>query len=209
METTGQTINNYFKSVVAQKRKELDNLSDYLTGEQLLTESEMIDKKWYSIVEEHTIQEGPLKLIILAEAALSFRKYFYNSQGTFLDSLRSFWELRNNSDLPRQMMQKRVLLFDIYKYPIPSEFYKKDKNLDLFENKYVTGKLDFLQRKKLIDDNTFFVFRYKNLFYERNLHLKSPLDNLNYIQENKKIVALNETEKPQKINYKIAELLSK
>jgi hypothetical protein len=198
---------DFFKSIIDDKISKLKQLDAYLTGDEIVTESKEIDAKWRKVVDEHVQESGPLKLVILAEAPLSFDKYFYNRQGTFLDSLRDFWKLEKNSDLPAKLLENRVLLLDIYRYPIPSEFYKKDENLVLFDNNYVSQKIDLLKGKHLIDDNTFFVFRYKELCSGRNLQLQSSLRDLNYVKYSNKIISLNNSEKPQKLHPVIASLL--
>jgi hypothetical protein len=159
-------------------------------------------------VDNHSQHDGKLKLIILAEAPLSRERYFYTNQGTFLDSLRTFWGLEKNTSLPDVLLKNRILVLDIYKYAIPSEFYKKDKKLDLFDNQYVNDKLGYLNCKNLIDDKTLFVFRYKELYKKRGLHMQSSLKDLNFVKESGQLVSLNCNEKPQKINSTIAEILN-
>ena len=122
--------------------------------------------------------------------------------------MRDYWDLKKNTDLPLKMLENRVLLFDIYQYAIPSEFYAKDINYVLFDQEYVKNKIEFLKKNNLIDKTTLFVFRYKNLFNERKLHLRDPLKNLNILKQTNELICLNESEKPQKINNIIAQFLN-
>jgi hypothetical protein len=208
MKIKDENTLEFFKSITDYHKLKINELEDYLTGKDILTESNKIDEKWRSIVCEHAKKNRALKLVILAEAPLKFNKYFYNRQGTFLDSLRDFWNLKKNTDLPLKMLENRVLLFDIYQYAIPSEFYAKDISYVLFDQEYVKNKIDFLKKNNLIDKTTLFVFRYKNLFNERKLHLRDPLKNLNILKQTNELICLNESEKPQKINNIIAQLLN-
>jgi len=114
----------------------------------------------------------------------------------------------NNISFPDVLLKNRILILDIYKYPISSEFYKKDKKLVLFYNQYVNEKLGYLNNKNLIDDKTLFVFRYKELYKKRGLHMQSSLKDLNFVKESGQLVSLNCNEKPQKINSIIAEILN-
>lgn len=208
MKITDNNIIDFFKLLISEKHAEIDKLSSYLLGEKIIKESEEIDRKWKEVVKDHSQYDGKLKLIILAEAPLSPKKYFYNNQGTFLDSLRALWGLEKNTSLPQALLKNRVLILDLYKYPIPSEFYKKDEYLVLFDNDYVNEKIKILKDKELIDDKTPFVFRYKELFNKRKLHMQSSLKDLNFVNESGQLVSLNCNEKPQEINSIIIDILN-
>jgi hypothetical protein len=136
-------------------------------------------------------------------------KYFYINQGTFLDSLRDHWQLKKNNELPLKMLEKRILVLDIYKYPIPSEFYKKDKNNVLLDEDYLNKKINLLKQSHLINEETHFVFRYKQLFEDRKLNTLKSFNELNFISSNKEIVSLNTGEKPQKLNTTVKDFLVK
>jgi hypothetical protein len=208
MKITDNNIIDFFELLIDEQHAEIVKLRSSLLGEKIIEESEEIDSKWKAVVDNHSKYDGKLKLIILAEAPLSPKKYFYKNQGTFLDSLRALWDLKKNTSLPDVLLKNRILILDLYKYPISSEFYKKDKNLVLFDNNYVNEKLRILKSKKLIDDKTLFVFRYKELYKKRGLHKQSSLKNLNFVKESGQLVSLNCKEKPQKINSIIAEILN-
>jgi hypothetical protein len=208
MRITDNNIIDFFELIIKEQHAEIDKLRSSLLGEKIIKESEKIDGIWKTVVNNHSLYEGKLKLIILAEAPLAPNKYFYTNPGTFLDSLRAFWRLEKNKSLPGILLENRILILDIYKYPISSEFYKKDKKLVLFDNRYVDEKLNFLKSKELIDDKTLFVFRYKELYKKRELHMQSSLQNLNFVKDSDQLVSLNCSEKPQKINSIIAEILN-
>ena len=208
MKITDNNIIDFFELLIREKHAEIDKLRSSLLGKKIIEESEEIDNIWKEVVDKHSRYYGKLKLIILAEAPLSPKKYFYKNQGTFLDSLRALWGLEKNTSLPDVLLKNGILILDLYKYPISSEFYKKDKNLVLFDNNYVNEKLRFLISKNLIDDQTLFVFRYIELYKKRGLHMQSSLKNLNFVKESGQLVSLNCNEKPQKINSVIAEILN-
>jgi hypothetical protein len=208
MKITDNNIIDFLELIISEKHAEIVKLRSSLLGEKIIEESEEIDNIWKEVVEYHSRYDGKLKLIILAEAPLSPKKYFYKNQGTFLDSLRALWGLKKNTSLPDVLLKNRILVLDLYKYPISSEFYKKDKELVLFNNDYVYEKIKFLRDKELIDDKTLFVFRYKELYNKRRLHMQSSLKDLNFVKESGQLISLNFKEKPQKINSIIVEILN-
>lgn len=191
-------VQKFFEARIQDLKKELENLENYLKIEELNKQIKLIDDEWKSVVENHP---APLKLIILAEAPLKYEKYFYKNQATFLDSLRSHWELDSNANLPAKMIEKGVLLLDIYKYPLPSQFYKKDEGDVLYDDNYVSSKINILKSYNLINDSTHFVFRYKQLFNKKKLQANDSLKKLIYIKDkNGEFVSFNQKEKPQVIN---------
>lgn len=192
-------IEKYFDNRIAEHQKKLDELYNYLKS-KLLDEADRVDNHWNSIVESHSNKNSSLKLIIVGEAPQDFEKYFYNKQGTFLNSLKDHWSLDKNHLLPAKMLIKRVLLLDVYKYPLPPEFYKKDKDNVLFDMGYINAKIEKLKQKKLIDDNTHFVFRYKHLFEERKLDTIDAFKDLKFIKDKGQVVSFNADEKPQNLN---------
>lgn len=206
-------IQKFFNNRIEQQRaeagKRIDDLQTFLTGEGVFTESENVDKLWECIVSQHAQKNIPLKLIILGEAPLESKKYFYNNPGTFLDSLRDHWNLSRNDLLPEKMLEKGVLVLDVYKYPIPSEFYKKDKDNVLFDETYVIKKIELLRKNQLIsDEETHFVFRYKELLSKRKLHEVNAFKGFNFISHNEKIASFNAVERPQKLNDVVKDYLN-
>ena len=213
MKNISQDILNFFderlKEIKQNQEKELEILKCFIMGTELLDMSQNIDAKWKSVVEEHKNQKSPLKLIIVGEAPLTLKKYFYFKQGTFLDSLREHWELKKNNELPNKMIERRILVLDIYKYPIPSEFYKKDKDKVLLDGQYLMDKINLLRQNNLINEETHFVFRYKQLFEDRKLNKLKAFNGCNFISSNEEIVSFNTGEKPQKLNATVKEYLVK
>ena len=207
MKIENKNIIDFFETIIISEKLKISNLEDYLKGESIVQDSNKVDEKWGKVVFEHIKKKSKLKLVILAEAPLCPEKYFYTNQGTFLDSLRGYWGLPQNRDLPKFMIKNGVLLLDIYRFSIPSEFYKKDENLVLFENEYVSKRLDILREHNLIDNETPFVFRYKELFKKRELHNQVSLKDLNFVKEENQLISLNKSEKPQVIHDLIAEIL--
>jgi hypothetical protein len=196
----------FLREKIEELKNDLKELEEYILQDRMENEGKEIDKKWSQVIEEH---RKPLKLIILAEAPLSFKKYFYNKQFTFLDSLRSFWNLEKNEHLPAKMIEKGVLLLDAYRFPIRSDFYKKDTNNVLFDNDYLSDKLKQLKEKKLIDDKTHLTFRYKGLVKTKNLHQKNALKGLNILKDKEgNTIWLNSSEKPQKLNTEVEKYLN-
>lgn len=202
-------MNTIQQKFLEERIKELKNdlaaLESYIFNGEMHNEMDKIDSRWEVEVNKH---KNPLKLIILAEAPLSYKKYFYNQQFTFLDSLRSLWDLALNSDLPDKMLKEGVLLLDIYSFPIPSSFYKKDTRDVLYDDIYLSNKFKFLKNKGLINEKTHLTFRYKELYKKRNLHQTNALKGLNILKDKTgNPISLNSAEKPQKLNIEIEKLL--
>ena len=201
MSVSETEIFKFFGGRILEEKKKLEELEKHLCKTQLDKEIKQIDGLWYEEVKKHKSEKSKLKLIIVGEAPISYEKYFYNYQGTFLNSLKEFWKLKTNRDLPNKMIENRVLLLDIYKYPLPPEFYKKDKKNILFSEDYILNKIDYLTKLELIGDETFSVFRYKQLFkFEHIL-------GLNFLKDDDKLVSLNESEIPQKLNTNVETFL--
>ena len=130
MEHVTLKILNFFDERLTEiknkQEKELEILTGFIKGPELLKDSTLIDAKWKSVVNEHKKKEKALKLIIVGEAPIKLNKYFYINQGNFLDSLTQYWKLKNNKELPKIMLEMGILVLDIFKYPIPPVFYKMD-----------------------------------------------------------------------------------
>lgn len=206
-----QFFDERLEEIKIKQEKELKKLNNFIKGDELLEEIKSIDDKWYSVVQEHVKKKEPLKLIIVGEAPIGFKNFFYVNQGTFLDSLRKYWKLSKNMQLPDEMLNKRILVLDIYKYPIPPDFYKKDKGKILLDENYLNDKINFLINNDLINSDTHFVFRYKRLFKDRELNKLQvfTINNFKFICSNNEIVSFNTEEKPQKLNDTVKKYLIK
>jgi hypothetical protein len=172
-----------------------DNQRNFIC-EKYQNEAQRIDELWFQMCEQH---QHPLKLIILAEAPLSYDKYFYNVQANFLKSLQVFWRLESVKDLIPRMIVEGVLLMDIYQFPLPSKFYVDDRKNIMYDPEYLEKKIKFLTDNNLLSDDTRFVFRYKNLI-NRNLHQRQNLIDLNYLSDyNNTPISMNLKERPVQI----------
>jgi hypothetical protein len=172
MDVIDEKQKTFLLEELKRKKKELKSLEKLLNNEKdsLDDQIKKVDEEWEKVVAIH---KKPLRLVILAEAPTSPDNYFYIKQSTFLNGLRKQFKLNKNVDLPAKMLERGILLLDIYKLPIPSEFYRVDTNNVLFDPKYFKNKLEHLHRNKLIGDETKFVFRYKVLFNKKKLHLNN------------------------------------
>lgn len=103
-----------------------------------------------------------IKLIILAEAPLSFNKYFYNKSGNFLNGLKDYFNT-DNINLKRKLREKGIFIIDSYKFPINTKYYDIKGGSILFEDDFLNQRFDLLRDLKLIDTKTRIVFRYKNI----------------------------------------------
>jgi hypothetical protein len=139
-------------------------------------------KKWTS----------PAKLIVLGEASLESKKYFYKTPGGFLSSIREFYNVDQSVLL--STIRDKVLLVDIFQFPISTHFYENDKSSILYDGNFIKTKLTSIN--KIINHNTKFVFRYKKLIRFSN---QAEIKNLNYINSDIKKCYLNEQERPKQI----------
>jgi hypothetical protein len=162
-----QEQKKYLNNILQIKRKELERYEHLFEdrNQELSNQIERIRDKWEEVVKKH---HNTLRLIILAEAPLSFEKYFYNNTGTFLNGLKIYYALNKNSALPEKMLEEGILLLDIYELPIPTEYYKRDKKNSLFNKDFFEERIRKIN--ELVGVETRFVFRYKQLFEKKKLH---------------------------------------
>jgi hypothetical protein len=154
-----KTIQHYFKS----------NSSDYLSPEfQIQTNN--IENIWLKVVRNHFQTGRKLRLVIFAESPISLDKYFYNKKpGNFLSGLKDHYGVLQK-DFIKHLMDRDILIFELFKYPLDPKFYKKHFASFTDEN-YISSKLNLIT--PLFDDDTRFIFRYKMLTesqYRRMLH---------------------------------------
>lgn len=148
---------------------------------------------------------APAKLVVLAEAPLSSSKYFYIRQGGFLSLLKKHYSFGKNSFLDF-LRDKGILVVDIYKFPIPSEFYDYDKSNILYDDGYICDKLNRLRSDNIVNDDTRFIYRYKKLIV-RKLFLQKALSGLNYIMVNGQHESLGIKANSMTLNNKIIQYL--
>lgn len=181
-------------------KKEIEKMQKYLNDFKVKVSDEQkkCDEKWKKEVD---LISKPLKLVIIAEAPLSFNSFFYNKEANFLKGLKDYYGLKEEL-LVNKMRENGILIFDIYQYPIPSKYYKDDKEGVLYDSDYIEKKLSYLKdEKKLLNNDTIFAFRYKMLI-DRKLYSKPELKDLKYLIDDKGIpLSLFSEERPkQKLN---------
>ena len=121
-----------------------------------------------------------IRLIILGEAPLSFNKFFYNTQGNFLNGLKDFYNT-TNPNLKDVLRQNGIFVLDTYKFPIKPGYYDRVDGAVLFDEIYLNNKFQELRNFGLVNDNTKIVFRYKKLFRRNNILLNVNIRN-NYLK---------------------------
>jgi hypothetical protein len=142
-----------------------------------------IENIWLNVVNNHLQTGNKLRLVIFGEATLSLAQYFYNNYpNNFLSGIKAYYInngfIHNGNQIIQTnfldfLVARGILLFDLFDYPFPSDFYKRYFEVFINEN-HVESKLNLIS--PLFDVNTKFVFRYKMLFQRRN---KRMLHNLN------------------------------
>jgi hypothetical protein len=197
-------IQNYFAN-----NPEIVN---YYLSQQFQNEVNQIDQQWTHNLQAILAANTPLRMVIFAEAPKCFQRYFYNNPGNFLTALKSHYndilglnpQLQNITFI-NFLNQRGILLFDLYQYPFPPEFYTVHHNLFLDTN-YVNNKLTQVQH--LFDACTKFTFRYQ-MIINRNISNIAPFNahqNRFLIFENT-LQRLYQSERPQIINPNITEFL--
>ena len=121
-----------------------------------------------------------IRLIILGEAPLSFNKFFYNTQGNFLNGLKDFYNT-TNPNLKDVLRQNGIFVLDTYKFPIKPGYYDRVDGAVLFDEIYLNNKFQELRNFGLVNDNTKIVFRYKKLFRRNHILLNVNIHN-NYLK---------------------------
>jgi hypothetical protein len=127
------------------------------------THIELIHKIW---VKEVSRINKPLKLIIIGEAPLSVKKYFYLNNGNYLLDIKKIYEQKCKNlcfDLNDNLASDGIVLVEMYKYLIASKLYNNDRKFKYWDPYYFENQIKILSDKKLIDENTKVVFRYKKL----------------------------------------------
>lgn len=200
----------YLKKIIDIKRKELNSLEQYFDNfdNKLSTQIKLIKEKWEEVVAKHGDRHDKLRLVILAEAPLSFEKYFYNKAGTFLNGLKNHYTLNKNSELPERLLEERILLMDIYELPIPSDYYLADEKNSLYDDEYFEERIKKIHG--LIGDETRFVFRYKQLFEKKKLHINSAFEKIKekLLMSNGEPISIFIDERSQKINEIVKKVLT-
>ena len=151
----------------------------------LISELEKESKK----VENLFLQELDLwvkgnfkcKLIILGEAPLTTKQFFYNAKtGSYLSFLKQHYKEAKklkDAEFKDFLRKKGILNLDIYRYPLPTNFYDNDKEAVLYNEFHMANKISALTKLNLIDSNTVYVYRYQKLL-DRELYLRNPLSHL-------------------------------
>jgi hypothetical protein len=162
--------NNY--SEIQQMELNDENWIKFSTN--IINEINNIDKIIREELELWINNKNVIKLIILAEAPLSFNKYFYNKPGNFLNGLKDYYKT-DNSNLKRILREKGIFIVESYKFPIKTKYYDIKGGSILFEDSFLNDRFDLLRHSKLIDTETKIVFRYKKLFKRNCITLNSNI----------------------------------
>lgn len=200
----------YLKEIIDVKRKELISDEQYFDNfdNKLSTQIKLIKEKWEEVIVKHRDRKNKLILVILAEAPLSFEKYFYNKAGTFLNGLKNHYTLNKNSELPEKLLEEGILLLDIYELPIPSDYFRADEENILFDHEYFEERIKKIYG--LIGDETRFVFRYKQLFEKKKLYNNPAFEKIKekLLMSNGEPISIFIDERSQKINEIVLKVLT-
>jgi hypothetical protein len=170
----------------------MQNITNYFSVE-LQRQANIIDVLFQKECDKWSTQNLKCKLLILGEAPLSSEKYFYNKKtGTYLSFLKQHYtdaKEFTDSDYRNYLREKGILSLDIYRFPLPTEFYDNDKNLILFDTGFISGKIKSLVDMEIITDQTIFTYRYKKLI-ERGIPNLDPFSQINFPHIKDKPIAI-------------------
>jgi hypothetical protein len=145
------------------------NANNYLTP-RFQIETNQIENIWLDVVNQHINTRRQLRLVIFAESPLRLGNYFYNNfPNNFLSGLRVHYGVQQGLFI-NHLLQRDILIFELFKYPLDPKFYKKHY-ASFVDEHYISSKLNLIA--PLFDNDTRFIFRYKMLFepkYSRMLH---------------------------------------
>lgn len=158
----------------------MSDLANYLTSE-LENQSKKVEKLFQRECDLWVIGNYKCKLIILGEAPLTTQQFFYNKKtGGYLSFLKQHYTDAKNfkdDDFREFLRVKGILNLDIYKYPLPTNFYDNDKACIFYDEIFVKNKISSLTEMGIINTNTKFVYRYQKLI-DRKLYSKEPFNSL-------------------------------
>lgn len=120
-----------------------------------------------------------IRLIVLAEAPISFYKFFYNRPWNFLNGLKNYYDT-DNDNLKNVLRQNGVFVLDAYRFPITPSYYNTNPGGVLFDEVYLNNKFNNLKNIGLINENTKIVFRYKQLIQRHVIIQNNNITN-NYL----------------------------
>jgi hypothetical protein len=170
----------------------MQNITNYFSVE-LQRQADIIDVLFQKECEKWSAQNLKCKLLILGEAPLSSEKYFYNKKtGNYLSFLKQHYtdaKQLKDSDYRDYLRDKGILSLDIYRFPLPTQFYDNDKNLILFDTGFISGKIKSLVDMEIITDQTIFTYRYKKLI-ERGIPNLDPFSQINFPHIKDKPIAI-------------------
>lgn len=150
------------KPLIEKVKEKLEIHKLTLAESSVEKEYAQVESTWDGIAK--TIFQ-PVKYLIIGEATVSYKNYFYNSsskQTPFLTP--KHFNCSNKNELIELFQEKGVLVFDLYPLPLPTFIYDnvsfdcKDPDYKRLLNEYYESKL-----KGLIDKNTTVVLRYLKL----------------------------------------------
>jgi hypothetical protein len=159
----------------------MSSIVNYFSTE-LEKESKKVEKLFLQEVDLWVKGSFKCKFIILGEAPLTTKQFFYNKKtGSYLSFLKQHYEEAKklkDEEFKGFLREKGILNLDIYKYPLPTSFYDNDKMSILFDESHLANKISVLTKLGLIDSTTVYVYRYQKLL-DRELFLRKPLSSLN------------------------------
>jgi hypothetical protein len=160
-------------------------------------EAELVQKLFKK--ELDAWKERKINLLILGEAPLSAKKYFYgHTPGGYLSGLRAHLKVEQ-TELLSKLRECGIFNLDLYPNPLATKHYDDDHKNSLFSHAYLEDRLTQMTKAGILDIGTPVntVYRYKKLI-ARKLPLKSF--GFKFINDNKNSpISLFSQERPNQI----------
>jgi len=133
-----------------------------LDDNAVLNEYFQVKKAWDSIVKSIS---QPIKFLIIGEATVSFKNYFYNEKSDTTPFLNPVYFGCNSKPELIQLFNKNgILVFDLYPLPLSTFIYDNVK-FDCKELAYKSALEKYYNTvKKIIDNETKIILRYTKLY---------------------------------------------
>ncbi|MGB6037829.1 MAG: hypothetical protein WBG42_16260 [Cryomorphaceae bacterium] len=154
--------NNLIQQLIKKVQEKLEAYKLSLAAVSVEKEYTKIENTWNSIAKTTS---HPVKYLIIGEATVSYKNYFYNSsskQTPFLTP--KHFNCKRKVELINLFQKEGVLIFDLYPLPLPTFIYD-NVSFDCMDDEYVGLLNEYYQEKLegLIDKNTTVVLRYIKL----------------------------------------------
>lgn len=171
------------KEILKHVNEKLKEHNIKLIEKEVIDEHDSVMEKWNEIIKTLST---PIDFLIVGEATVNFKNYFYNPKAPITSFLtpshfgiecqkkKGKKEPENDkckSKLIELFNQNKILVFDLYPLPLPTFIYDNIKFDCLLEHEYVQAMTNYyknnLTDNNIINENTVIVSRYAKFYKEK------------------------------------------